>query len=49
MPGKQVVCPGGVWQVRLEGAADRPAGEFSGGMRRRLSVAAALLGDPKVG
>ncbi|GLC70789.1 hypothetical protein PLESTF_001033400 [Pleodorina starrii] len=35
-------------QVRLEAAADRPAGSYSGGMRRRLSVAAALLGDPRV-
>ncbi|GIL52645.1 hypothetical protein Vafri_8453, partial [Volvox africanus] len=35
-------------QVRLEEAADRPAGSYSGGMRRRLSVAAALLGDPRV-
>ncbi|KAG2434113.1 hypothetical protein HXX76_007840 [Chlamydomonas incerta] len=35
-------------QVRLEAAADRPAGAYSGGMRRRLSVAAALLGDPHV-
>ncbi|KXZ55558.1 hypothetical protein GPECTOR_2g1107 [Gonium pectorale] len=35
-------------QVRLDSAADRPAGSYSGGMRRRLSVAAALLGDPRV-
>ncbi|EFJ45924.1 hypothetical protein VOLCADRAFT_45311, partial [Volvox carteri f. nagariensis] len=35
-------------QVQLEAAADRAAGSYSGGMRRRLSVAAALLGDPRV-
>ncbi|KAG2491877.1 hypothetical protein HYH03_009829 [Edaphochlamys debaryana] len=34
--------------VKLESAADRPAAAYSGGMRRRLSVAAALLGSPGV-
>lgn len=42
----------GAWcavQVRLGGeAAERPAGAYSGGMRRRLSVAMALIGDPRV-
>ena len=34
-------------QVRLDGAlADKPAGSFSGGMQRRLSVAAAFIGNP---
>lgn len=34
-------------QVRLDGTlADRPAGHFSGGMQRRLSVAAAFIGNP---
>ncbi len=32
-------------QVRLTEAAGRPAGAFSGGMRRRLSVAVALIGE----
>jgi ABC-type multidrug transport system ATPase subunit len=35
-------------EVRLGDAADRPAAALSGGMRRRLSVAAALMGGPRV-
>eukprot|EP00966_Prymnesium_polylepis_P056260 1301581-Prymnesium_polylepis.1 len=36
-------------QVRLEGElADRPAGQLSGGMQRRLSVAIAFVGGPRV-
>ncbi|XVE56978.1 hypothetical protein DITRI_Ditri04bG0054800 [Diplodiscus trichospermus] len=35
-------------EVRLIEAAKVRAGSYSGGMRRRLSVAAALLGDPKL-
>jgi ABC-type multidrug transport system ATPase subunit len=31
-------------EVRLTDAADRMAGTYSGGMRRRLSVAIALIG-----
>ena len=34
--------------VRLLGAAAQQTGTYSGGMRRRLSVAIALLGDPLV-
>ncbi|KAL9685495.1 hypothetical protein QQ045_022945 [Rhodiola kirilowii] len=30
------------------GCADKPAGKYSGGMKRRLSVAISLIGDPKV-
>lgn len=30
------------------GVADRLAKKYSGGMRRRLSVAISLIGDPKV-
>src|SRR5262245_57042185 len=34
--------------VRLQSAADRRAGGYSHGMRQRLGLAAALLGDPRV-
>jgi len=34
--------------VDLAGAADRAAGGYSQGMRQRLSLASALLGDPQV-
>ncbi len=34
--------------VGLAGAADRKVGEYSGGMKRRLTVAIALVGDPDV-
>ncbi|KAJ0240334.1 ABC transporter A family member 7 [Hirschfeldia incana] len=30
------------------GVADKPAGKYSGGMKRRLSVAVSLIGNPKV-
>jgi ABC-2 type transport system ATP-binding protein len=35
-------------QFDLTEAADRPAKGFSGGMQRRLDLAASLVGDPKV-
>ena len=35
-------------QVRLEEAGKVRAGRYSGGMKRRLSVAIALIGDPKI-
>jgi ABC-2 type transport system ATP-binding protein len=34
--------------VGLTDAADRPAGQFSLGMRQRLALATALLGDPEI-
>jgi ABC-type cobalamin/Fe3+-siderophores transport system ATPase subunit len=30
------------------GVADKPSGSYSGGMKRRLSVAISLMGSPKV-
>jgi ABC-2 type transport system ATP-binding protein len=35
-------------QFRLEDAANRPAKTYSGGMRRRLDLAGALIADPEV-
>ncbi|MGX7164370.1 ATP-binding cassette domain-containing protein [Enterococcus massiliensis] len=35
-------------QFQLEQAADRKVSQYSGGMKRRLDIAASLLGDPKV-
>jgi ABC-2 type transport system ATP-binding protein len=35
-------------EFRLEDAADRPARTYSGGMRRRLDLAGALVADPPV-
>ncbi|XP_031505426.1 ABC transporter A family member 2-like [Nymphaea colorata] len=35
-------------EVKLIDAADMRAGSYSGGMKRRLSVAIALIGDPKL-
>ncbi|WZY98764.1 hypothetical protein YC2023_071093 [Brassica napus] len=32
----------------FRGVADKPAGKYSGGMKRRLSVAISLIGSPKV-
>lgn len=35
-------------EVKLTGSANMRSGSYSGGMKRRLSVAIALLGDPKL-
>jgi ABC-type multidrug transport system ATPase subunit len=35
-------------QVKLTEAGNVRAGSYSGGMKRRLSVAIALIGDPKI-
>ena len=35
-------------EVRLTEAAKMRAGNYSGGMKRRLTVAIALIGDPKL-
>lgn len=38
----------GLKAVKLWTVADKPCGSYSGGMRRRLSVAISLMGDPRV-
>jgi ABC-type multidrug transport system ATPase subunit len=38
----------GLEQVQLLDVKNKKAGEFSGGMKRRLCVAIALIGDPKI-
>lgn len=35
-------------QVQLTAAANKRSGSYSGGMKRRLSVALALLGSPQL-
>ena len=35
-------------EVNLLGVADHQVGTFSGGMKRRLSVAIAAIGNPKI-
>lgn len=35
-------------EVKLTAAASVRSGSYSGGMKRRLSVAIALIGDPKM-
>lgn len=35
-------------EVKLAEAAKMRSGSYSGGMKRRLSVAIALIGDPKL-
>ncbi|MGH3242701.1 MAG: ATP-binding cassette domain-containing protein [Spirillospora sp.] len=37
-----------LWRFRLTDAADKPAGEYSGGMRRRLDLAASMILAPPV-
>ena len=42
------VASGLLEQFGLAGAAGKPAGTYSGGMKRRLDIAMSLIGDPKV-
>ncbi|PON34694.1 ABC transporter A, ABCA [Parasponia andersonii] len=44
----QSVTQNSLEEVRLTEAAKVRAGSYSGGMRRRLSIAIALIGDPKL-
>jgi hypothetical protein len=43
-----VAAERGLEQVRLHDSQHVTAGNYSGGMRRRLSVAIALIGNPQV-
>lgn len=45
LPDPQAVASGLLERIRLSDAADRPAGTYSGGMRRRLDIAMGLAGD----
>lgn len=45
---KMQVAQKSLAEVRLIEAAKMRAGSYSGGMKRRLSVAIALIGDPKL-
>ncbi|KAK6924975.1 ABC transporter-like, ATP-binding domain [Dillenia turbinata] len=44
----QLVAQKSLEEVRLAEATNMRAGSYSGGMKRRLSVAIALIGDPKL-
>jgi len=41
-------CEGVIRAVKLDPALDRPVGQYSQGMRQRMSLARALLNDPKI-
>ncbi|KAL5703110.1 ATP-binding cassette sub- A member 2 [Ranunculus cassubicifolius] len=44
----EMIAKNSLSDVKLHEAANRTAGSYSGGMKRRLSVAIALIGDPKL-
>ncbi|EFJ47434.1 hypothetical protein VOLCADRAFT_43681, partial [Volvox carteri f. nagariensis] len=44
----EAAVAGGLDEAGLRDVADRPAGCYSGGMQRRLSVVCALVGSPRV-
>ncbi len=41
-------CAKAITAVRLDPALERPVGQYSQGMRQRMSLARALLNDPKI-
>ncbi len=41
-------CAQAITAVRLDPALERPVGQYSQGMRQRMSLARALLNDPKI-
>lgn len=47
-PADAARCARAIEEVGLDPALERPAGQYSQGMRQRLSLARALLHDPKV-
>lgn len=48
LPDPPAIASGLLERFGLSDAADRPAGTYSGGMRRRLDIAMGLAGDPPV-
>ncbi|KAL5727564.1 hypothetical protein ACHQM5_000747 [Ranunculus cassubicifolius] len=44
----ETIAANSLSEVKLQEAAKMRAGSYSGGMKRRLSVAIALIGDPKL-
>ncbi|WP_121866418.1 ABC transporter ATP-binding protein [Glutamicibacter nicotianae] len=48
LPDPPAIASGLLERFSLSDAADRPAGTYSGGMRRRLDIAMGLAGDPPV-
>ncbi|GAA1852083.1 ABC transporter ATP-binding protein [Myceligenerans crystallogenes] len=48
VPGPRTVTSGLLAQFGLSDAADRRAGTYSGGMRRRLDIAMSLVGSPGI-
>ncbi|WP_456284658.1 ABC transporter ATP-binding protein [Microbacterium sp. JZ101] len=48
LPNPRAVADELLERFSLTAAADRKAGEYSGGMRRRLDIAMSLIGDPSI-
>jgi ABC-type multidrug transport system ATPase subunit len=48
MDGSDDTCAGVIRKVNLDPALGRPVGQYSQGMRQRMSLARALLNDPKI-
>ncbi|WP_460706261.1 ABC transporter ATP-binding protein [Myceligenerans halotolerans] len=48
VPGPRTIATGLLAQFGLTDAADRRAGTYSGGMKRRLDIAMSLVGSPEI-